>query len=134
VVVELVDLLRRQHRLQQGRLIQLLLGKVAEMEMDSPLPPLETRHLGVVAEEATARDSLVDPVVEDLTIKTLVGLEHQAKDLQVVGQLRGVWALVVVVPEKPETQTEQDLVVMAEHPQSPEQASFMQVEVLHSTR
>jgi hypothetical protein len=60
-------------------------------------------------------------------------LARQAKVLLEDSQLRQVEAPEVVVPVKPEILTEQDLVVMAEHRPSPEQASFMQVEVLHST-
>jgi hypothetical protein len=102
--------------------------------MDSSRPPLETQQLAVVEEEVTARDSLVDLVVEDPTTRQPEVLAQQAKDLREDSQRRRVGARVVVVPARPEIQTEQDLVVMAELRPSPEQASSMQVEVLHSTR
>jgi hypothetical protein len=88
--VELVDLLKQQHLSKQGRHIQLSLGKVDGMEMDSLRRLLEIRHLAVVAEEVIVRDSQVDLVVEDLTTKPPAGLAHQAKDLQEDGQRRQV--------------------------------------------
>jgi hypothetical protein len=83
--------------------------------MDPSRRRLATQHLAVDGEEVLVRDSQVDLVVEDLTTKPPAGPAHQAKDLQEDGQLRQVLVRVVVVPVKPETQTEQDLVVMAEH-------------------